>query len=215
MFTQRKRDKPHEARFLQDSILRNLVTNTDKIPMPSMEQIIDFVGSRPFRSKLDLTDGYHNISNHPESVKDTTFCCHMGKYDSLIMQQGDCNTPATILRALNFLFTNIKHLMSYLDYIFIANHTHEEHINTIRAVMKIAKDHKFWFNKNKCQFMSVRMQILGNSLTDQGLEADLDKIDTIQEFPKPENKRQLQRFLGMANYLRQFCTQLRGVAALL
>ena len=58
MFTQPKRDKPHEARFLLDCIPRNLVTHKDKTPMPSMEQIIDFVGSRPFRSKLDLTDGY-------------------------------------------------------------------------------------------------------------------------------------------------------------
>ena len=107
-----------------------------------MEQIIDFVGSRPFRRKLDLTDGYHNIRIHPDSVQDSTLCYHMGKYDSLVMQQGDCNTPATIMRAMNFLSRNIKDLMIYLDDILIANHTYEEHINTIRAVMTIAKDNK-------------------------------------------------------------------------
>ena len=129
------------------------------------------------------------------------------------MQQGDCNAPATMMRARNFLFRNIKDLMIYLDDILIANHTYEEHINTIRAVMKIAKDNKLWFNKNKCQFMPARMQILGNILTDQGLEADPEKIDTILKFPKPGNKRQLQRFLSMANYLRQFCPPLGSVAA--
>ena len=60
--------------------------------------------------------------------------------------------------------------------------------------------------------MPARMQILGNILTDQGLEADPEKIDTISKFPKPDNKRQLQRFLGMANYLRQLCPQLGSVA---
>ena len=142
MFTQPKRDKPYEARFLFDCIPRNLVTHKDKTPMPSMEQIIDFIGSRHFRSKLDLTDGYHNIRIHPESVKDSTFCCHMGKYDSLVMQQGDCNAPATMMRAINFLFKNIQDLMIDLDDILIANYTYEEHINTIRAVMKIATDNK-------------------------------------------------------------------------
>ena len=36
--------------------------------------------------------------------------------------------------------------------------------------------------------MPARMQILGNILTDQGLEADPDDIDTIMQFPKPQNK---------------------------
>ena len=66
MFTQPKRDKPHEARFRLNCIARNLVTHKDKTPMPSIERIIDFVGSRPFRSKLDLTDGYYKIRIHPE-----------------------------------------------------------------------------------------------------------------------------------------------------
>ena len=129
------------------------------------------------------------------------------------MQQGDCNAPATRMRAMNFLFRNIKDVMIYLDDILIANHSYEEQINTIRVVMKIAKDNKLWFNKNKCQFMPARMKILGNIFTDQGLEADPENIDTILKFPKPGNKRQLQRFLAMANYLRQICPQLGSVAA--
>ena len=61
--------------------------------------------------------------------------------------------------------------------------------------------------------MPRRMQILGNIFPDQGLEANPEKIDAILKFPKPGNKKQLQRFRGMANYLRQFCPQLGSVAA--
>ena len=154
-----------------------------------MEQIIDFVGSRPFRSKLDFTDGDYNIRIHAESVKDSTFYCHMGKYDSLVLLQGDCNGPATMMRAMNCLFMNIKALMIYLDDIHIANHIYEEHIDTIRAVMKMEKDNKVWFNKNNCQSMPACMEILVNILTDQGLEADPDTINTILKFPTAGNKR--------------------------
>ena len=66
----------------------------------------------------------------------------MGKYDSLVIRHGDCNTPATMMRAMNFVFSNMKDLMIYLDDILIDNHNHKEHINTIRAVMTIAKDNK-------------------------------------------------------------------------
>ena len=112
----------------------------------------------------------------------------MGKYDSLVMQQGDCKAPTIMIRGMNVLFKNIKDLVIHLDDIRIANHTYEEHIKTIRAVMKIAKDNKLLCNKNKSQFMPERMQIFGNILTKQGLEADPEKIDTILQFPKPGNK---------------------------
>ena len=75
----------------------------------------------------------------------------------------------------------------------IANHTREEYITTIRRVMKIAHYNKLWLNENTCQFMPASMQILSNICTDQGLEAEPDKIDTILKFSKWEKQRQLQR----------------------
>ena len=50
--------------------------------------------------------------------------------------------------------------MLYLADILIVNHTYEAYINSIRTVMKIAKDHKIWCNINECQLMAAKMQIL-------------------------------------------------------
>ena len=61
--------------------------------------------------------------------------------------------------------------------------------------------------------MRAWMQILRNILTDQDLVSDPEKIDRILQFPTTGNKWQVQRFLGMANYLRQFCAQLGIVGA--
>ena len=213
MFTQPNRDEPQEARFLLDCIPRTLVTHKDKTPMPSMEQIKDFIGYRPFRSNLDLTDGYHNIRIHPDSVSESTFTCHMGKFDSLGMQQCDGNAPATMMRAMNYLFREVKDPMIYLDDILIANHTYAENINTIRQVLQIAKENKLWFNRHKCQFMPDKLATLGDYLTVLGLEADPDKVHSIQQFPKSDTRTQLRRFLGMVPYLRQFCPELAAAAA--
>ena len=123
MITEPKSDKPLEARFLLNCIPGNLVTHKDKIPMPSMEQIQDFIAFRLVRSNLDLTDRYHNIRIHPYSVSDCTFTCYMRKFDSLVMQQGDCNALATMMRAMNYLFREVKHAIIYLDDILIVNYT--------------------------------------------------------------------------------------------
>jgi len=100
MFTILKTDKK-EPRLLIDCIPRNKVIIKDLTPLPNIKEIINWVAARKFKSKLDLTDGYHNIRLHPNLVKHNTILTHMGKFDSLVMLQGDCNAPATMMRAMN------------------------------------------------------------------------------------------------------------------
>ena len=102
LFTQTKKDGK-KARFLVNWITRNLKTQKDEMPMPIINQIIDWLASKRFKSKPDLTDGYHNIRHHPDSVKHAIFSCHRGKFDSLVIQQVDCNAPATMMRVMNWL----------------------------------------------------------------------------------------------------------------
>ena len=127
--------------------------------MPSINQIIDWLASKKCKSKLDLTDGYHNIRYHPDSVKNSTFSYNTGKFDSLVMQQGGCNAPATMMRAMNWILREFigKTVMIYLDDILIRNNTYEENVQTVRAVLKSAEKAKMWFHKDKCQIMPQKM----------------------------------------------------------
>ena len=61
--------------------------------------------------------------------------------------------------------------------------------------------------------MPDKLAILADYLTESESEANPDKVNTMQQFPKPHNSRQLQRFLGMVNYFRQFCPELAAAAA--
>ena len=118
------------------------------------------------------------------------------------MQQGACNAPATMMRAMSYLFWEVENHMIYLDDILIANNSYEEHINTIKHVLQMAKEKELSFNWHKCQFMPDNLAILGDYFPAQALEADPDKVRTILQFSKPHNRMQLQRFLGMVNSLR-------------
>ena len=62
-----KHDKPNKARFLHDLIDRNNITRKDHTLIPDIYNIVNTVARHPFRSKLDLTDGYHNVRVEPDS----------------------------------------------------------------------------------------------------------------------------------------------------
>ena len=85
----------------------------------------------------DLSDRYHNIRIDPDSEKHTTFLCHMGHYRSRVMQQGDCNAPPTMVRAMNEIFRDMifKDLIIYIDDIIISSATYKEHVEALRRAL--------------------------------------------------------------------------------
>jgi len=52
------------------------------------------------------------------------------------------------------------------------------------------------------------MELLGQILYNNGLEADPAKIKKVVDFKTPTNRREIQRFTGVVNYLARFCKDL-------
>ena len=65
----------------------------------------------------------------------------------------------------------------------------------------------------KSKFFAKEVQFLGFNLNDQGISPSLEKVEAIQKFPKPKNRKQLQSFLGICNYYRKFQNQYSELTA--
>ena len=58
-------------------------------------------------------------------------------------------------------------------------------------------------NKTKCQIRKQSIVFLGHILS-KGIKIDPPKTEAITKMPLPKSVNNLQRFLGMINYLRKF-----------
>lgn len=65
-------------------------------------------------------------------------------------------------------------------------------------------DNNFTIKLNKCAFLQTQVPFLGFIISGKGSTPGPIKFDLITEFEAPKNKRQLQSFLGICNYYRQF-----------
>ena len=104
MFMIKKHDKQNEARFLHDLVDRNTNTRKDNTPILYIPSIINTVARHPYISKIDLTDGYYNVSIEPQSEQFTSLYTPFGTFRTRVMQQGDCNAPATFMKLMNWIF---------------------------------------------------------------------------------------------------------------
>ena len=198
--------KDSRLRTVVDCRERNLNTVKDLMPFPDQDMIRNDVAHARFRSKLDMSDAYEQVRVEPNDMKNTAFCTVVGTFLSHVVQQGDCNAPATFQRLMTQIFRKFlaKFVYVYLDDIFIFSNTIEEHEDHLRKVFNALRAQSLYLSTPKVDIYSKRMDCLGHRIDDQGLHADTDKMKSIRHWPRPQDYNDVQKFLGMVNYLAQF-----------
>lgn len=193
-------------RTVVDCRKRNDNTVKDVTPFPDQEQIRQDVARAPIRSKIDLSDAYEQIRIDPKDVWKTAFATVYGTMLSNVMQQGDCNAPATFQRLMTHVFRDhisvFVHV--YLDDIFVYSTSVEEHEKHLGIVFELLRKHELYLKASKCDLYSSRMDCLGHIIDNRGLHADMDKMARIREWRTPRDYGDIQRFLGLVQYLAHF-----------
>ncbi|GBM60325.1 hypothetical protein AVEN_108112-1 [Araneus ventricosus] len=98
------------------------------------------------------------------------------------------------------MFQNEPNVVPYFDDICIGSKTMEEHCQTLRNVLNIARKNNLKFNPLKTQLFKSSITYLGHKVSGKGIEPDSKKLESIEKFPTPQNKQELQRFLDARTY---------------
>jgi len=131
------------------------------------------------------------------------------------MLQGDMNAPGTFIRIMSDLFADYlgQFIWVYIDDILIYSETEQEHLKHIVIVGERLKQAQFYPSRKKSEFVAASMDVLGHIIDDQGLRVSAEKIARIEAWTTPRNKKQLQEFLRVVNYISQFIPQLASITA--
>ena len=79
--------------------------------------------------------------------------------------------------------------------------TEAEHDGRFHAVLEICRHNGLKLNRSKCLFKQDEVPFMGHIVGRGGVMSDPDKVVAICNLPAPQNKTELGRVLGMANYL--------------
>jgi hypothetical protein len=92
----------------------------------------------------------------------------------------------------------------YLDDILIYSDDLHAHRKQVREVLKRLRAHGLYARLDKCEFEAESVEYLGYILSPGGLKMSEDKVQTIQDWPEPKKVKDIQSFLGFANFYRRF-----------
>jgi len=120
--------------------------------------------------------------------------------------QFSSNAPATFQHLMTVIFCDHlgRFVYAYLDNLFVYSETIEEHEQHLRTVFEILRKNGFYLEKEKCNLYAVRLNCLGHVINEKGVHADRDKMSWIRGWRTPQNLNEVQRFVGLVEYLAQF-----------
>ena len=92
----------------------------------------------------------------------------------------------------------------YLDNILIYLENLDNHQKYVKEVLGQLKDNRLYVSLEKCEFHKDQVEFLDYILSLEGLQMDKDKVQVICEWLNPCQLKDVQSFLGFANFYRRF-----------
>ena len=175
--------------------------------LPLISELVSQLRRARYFTKLDIHWGFNNVCIKPGDEWKAAFRTNRGLFEPLVMFFSMTNSPATFQTMMNDIFQDLIAegiIVVYLDDILIFTRTEEEHAKAIRQVLQVLQEHKLFLCLEKCEFCRERIEYLGLVISKNEVSMDPVKVAGVREWPTPENKTDVQTFLGFVNFYRRF-----------
>ena len=105
--------------------------------------------------------------------------------------------------------------LCYFDNIIILLVELEQQCERLELVLCHFQQHNLCVKASKCCFGADKVTYLSHVILAAGIQTDPKKIKTVTSLKQPENVEQVQSFLGLAGYYRNFIPNFATLSALL
>ena len=122
------------------------------------------------------------------------------------MPEGLANTPTAFQQFMNDIFMDMIdiNVIVYLDDILVYSNILMEHKRHVREVLQRLPTNSLFACADKCEFHVTSCRYLRYMLSPDGLTMAQKKVQIIQDWPEPHKVKDIQSFLGFANFYRHF-----------
>jgi hypothetical protein len=191
-------------RICMDPLDLNKYIRREHHYLPHKSEILSEMAGAQYFSKLDASQGFYHLQLDEKSIKLCTVATPHGRYSFRRMPFGICSAPEIFHAKIQQLFENEAGIKVFMDDVIIWGSSIEEHDARVRKAIEIVRKAGIKLNKKKCEIAVTEVTYLGEKLNREGVQPDPQKVAAIVNMPDPQCKEDVQRALGMVNYLSKF-----------
>ena len=133
------------------------------------------------------------------------------------MPFGHTNAPATFQKMINNVLREYLDIfvVVYLDDILIFSESEKQHEEHVHKVLKALQDAKLLVEPEKSKWHTHEVDFLGHTISPGEIRMQKEKLAPVKDWPTPKTVKEVQSFLGFANYYRRFILGFSKIATAL
>ena len=143
------------------------------------------------------------------------FTTPKGSFEPTVMFFGLTNSPATFQAMMNKLLrdlTDTGKVAVFIDDVIVGTETEEGHDELVAEVIKRLEENDLYVKPEKCKWKVREVEFLGVVIGPERIKMEKEKVKGVLEWPTPKCVKDIQKFLGLANYYHRFIEGFASIA---
>ncbi|CAI7821862.1 unnamed protein product [Closterium sp. NIES-53] len=182
----------------------NKITELDRYPMLTTEDIFDQLEGAVIFTMLDLRQGCNQIAIREEDKRKTAFHGVDGLYEYNKMPFGMRNASAMFQRATDQVLHGIPAAACYIDDVLVFSKSDMQHVEDLRRTLEAIAATGLTCHPEKCKIARRTVAYLGFEVKGGRLGIQEAKVKVLDKLAPSKDKSGLRALLGFLNYYRKF-----------
>ena len=204
--------KDGKKRMVQDYRYLNEWTIKNNYPLPLISDVLENIGTKKVFTKMDLRWGYNNVRIKEGDEWKAAFTTPEGSFEPTVMFFGLTNSPAMFQAMMNELLrdlTNTEKVAVFIDNVIVGMEIEEGHDELVAEVIRRLEENDLYIKLEKCKWKVREVEFLGVVIGPEGIKMEKEKVKGVLEWLTLKCVKDVQKFLGLANY---YCWFIKGFA---
>ncbi|UYV76938.1 hypothetical protein LAZ67_14002486 [Cordylochernes scorpioides] len=178
----------------------NKYVQRERYILPTAETIFSELKGATVFSVFDASSAFWQVPLVKESTNLCTIATPFGRFRFKRLPYGLNSASEVFQRCINNILSGLQGTACYMDDILIYGNTMEEHNRNLETVLRRLEENNVKLNAKKQQIAVNKVNFLGHIISRDGIAIQASRAEAIQKLKRPENKTEVQRFLGMERH---------------
>ena len=138
-----------------------------------------------------------------------------GFFEPIVMFFGLTNLPVTFQAMMNELLRdliNIGKVAAFIDDVIVGTETKERHDELVVEVIKRLEENNLYIKPEKYKWKVQKVKFLGVVIGPEEIKMEEEKVKGVLDWLMPKCIKNVQKFLGLANYYCRFIKDFTFIA---
>ena len=197
-----------DYRYLNEWTVKN------DYPLLLISDIIENINTKKVFTKMDLRWGYNNIQIKEEDEWKVAFTILKGLFELTVMFFELTNSLVTFQTMINEILWNLINTVkvaSFINNVIVGIEMVKRYDEMVEEVVKRLAENSLYGKPEKCKWKVKEAGFLGVVIGQEEIKIEEEKVKGILNWLTPQGVKDIQKFLGLANY---YCWFIKDFAAI-